>query len=130
MLLIHGSAGVATQFAPEVNLASLLGLECVRGGDLGDGEPVYVRHSPILAPSTKPQPAQPAGLVSVCGHIHAPPLPPHAANLSVSPGTRHRVTNPGPASVGQRLREDLEAEFPAGCQCYNCVRGRQQLQLV
>lgn len=71
-----------------------------RGGDFSDGEPVF----------------------------EAPPVTMTAATSSLV--VRHRVTNQVPVSVGRRLRQELEAEFPLGCQCHNCLRGRNALQLV
>lgn len=71
------------------------------GGDLDDGEPVYA----------------------------APPVTTTAGNCratDVSDPCEVQRTDP---SVGRRLREDLAAEFPSGCHCYNCVLGRQ-LQLA
>ncbi|MEK7645398.1 MAG: hypothetical protein AAB391_03755 [Patescibacteria group bacterium] len=93
----HGSAAV--MIAPGFLL--ILGLDG-QGGDVGDGEPVY-----LAPPVTTTQ-----GIRMAKGND--------------VPCSAQRI----PPSVGRRLREELEAEFPLDCQCHNCLRGRNALQLV
>ncbi len=97
LLSTHDGSAPTIEIAPGFRLQLDFG---TRGGDFGDGEPVF----------------------------EAPPVTMSAATSSSV--VRHRVTNLAPVSVGRRLRQELEAEFPLGCQCHNCLRGRHALQLV
>lgn len=97
LLSNHDGSAPALWIAPGFRLQLDLG---IRGGDFGDGEPVF-EAPPVTMTTTAPKPV-----------------------------VRQRITSPGPTSIGRRLRQDLEAEFPLGCQCHNCLRGRNALQLI
>lgn len=101
MLLMPGHNGLAGMF--ELAPGFFISLNPGSGrGDLDDGEPVFV--------------APPVTMTAGAYRRVATEVPCVAQRIPISPG--------------RQLRKELEADFPAGCECHDCIRGRVQLQLI